>query len=305
LSQDIKTEQDNASTERPLRQRRAAAISATESISEMTTLTTTRSGRKVVGRRVIIREDSESDLNDDDDDDDDDEHGILPTRGRPRRAKAAVTRQLAGVESISLYNAGSNHSRQRGRNNVQAGKHRRPPRPPQSQASSVDNDDAYTQSMSGDKDMVCCDRCDRWVHVACDPSLTPADYERLTKDTGAHYVCPLCDTSKLAQLMAQRPLQHGRAGHLPRLAALAEKAEKDASALAAIQSDAAPVPVRQIMIDAATRRGVVAPALHAAGHGWFDGDCRFRDMPWQPQQLSQATMMTMTAASSGALTTHT
>ncbi|CAG8600563.1 9733_t:CDS:2 [Ambispora leptoticha] len=44
-----------------------------------------------------------------------------------------------------------------------------------------------------DNDMVCCDRCDRWIHCGCDEILTPKKYQELVEDADANYQCPLCD----------------------------------------------------------------------------------------------------------------
>ncbi|KXS12195.1 hypothetical protein M427DRAFT_59713 [Gonapodya prolifera JEL478] len=44
---------------------------------------------------------------------------------------------------------------------------------------------------NNDLQMVCCDLCDRWVHVDCDTELTPERYEKLSEDPNAKYACPL------------------------------------------------------------------------------------------------------------------
>lgn len=43
-----------------------------------------------------------------------------------------------------------------------------------------------------DKDMICCDECDRWVHARCDPLITPERYKELVEED-AKYKCPLCE----------------------------------------------------------------------------------------------------------------
>ncbi|KAL1923377.1 uncharacterized protein VTP21DRAFT_8357 [Calcarisporiella thermophila] len=47
--------------------------------------------------------------------------------------------------------------------------------------------------MGEEDDMVCCDQCDRWVHLKCDEKLTPELYEMLVEDAEAKYQCPLCE----------------------------------------------------------------------------------------------------------------
>eukprot|EP00050_Salpingoeca_kvevrii_P000441 m.148356 g.148356 ORF g.148356 m.148356 type:complete len:196 (+) comp10118_c0_seq6:1733-2320(+) len=41
-----------------------------------------------------------------------------------------------------------------------------------------------------DLPMVCCDKCDRWLHTECD-GIDEAKYERLSEH-GSHYVCLFC-----------------------------------------------------------------------------------------------------------------
>ncbi|KAJ1658565.1 hypothetical protein IWQ61_002210 [Dispira simplex] len=43
-----------------------------------------------------------------------------------------------------------------------------------------------------DMNMICCDTCDRWVHIRCDPQLTMDKYQLLVEDESAKYNCPLC-----------------------------------------------------------------------------------------------------------------
>lgn len=48
---------------------------------------------------------------------------------------------------------------------------------------------------SGDEDdnnMVCCDECNRWVHMECDGQLTEAKVEEMGKDESLKYTCPVC-----------------------------------------------------------------------------------------------------------------
>ncbi|KAI9340052.1 chromatin remodelling complex Rsc7/Swp82 subunit-domain-containing protein [Zopfochytrium polystomum] len=55
-----------------------------------------------------------------------------------------------------------------------------------------------------DLEMACCDECDRWIHVNCDPLLTDALYRRLTTQSSTPYTCALCDPSRLDVLIAKR-----------------------------------------------------------------------------------------------------
>lgn len=48
---------------------------------------------------------------------------------------------------------------------------------------------------SGDEDdnnMVCCDECNRWVHMECDGQLTEAKVDEMGKDESLKYTCPVC-----------------------------------------------------------------------------------------------------------------
>ena len=43
---------------------------------------------------------------------------------------------------------------------------------------------------------VCCDMCDTWVHVSCDPKILLSDYQILVTDFSDDlWVCTLCDTA--------------------------------------------------------------------------------------------------------------
>ncbi|KAI8621788.1 chromatin remodelling complex Rsc7/Swp82 subunit-domain-containing protein [Chytriomyces sp. MP71] len=57
----------------------------------------------------------------------------------------------------------------------------------------------YNEEME-DIAMACCDVCDRWIHVGCDPDLTEARYKKLQN---AKYTCVLCSegSSKINALM--------------------------------------------------------------------------------------------------------
>ncbi|GES85246.1 chromatin remodelling complex Rsc7/Swp82 subunit-domain-containing protein [Rhizophagus clarus] len=44
-----------------------------------------------------------------------------------------------------------------------------------------------------DKEMICCDVCDRWIHIRCDEDITSEKYQELVENTDANYKCPLCD----------------------------------------------------------------------------------------------------------------
>ncbi|KAI8894495.1 chromatin remodelling complex Rsc7/Swp82 subunit-domain-containing protein [Globomyces pollinis-pini] len=45
--------------------------------------------------------------------------------------------------------------------------------------------------------MVCCDQCERWIHVGCDPELTEERYEELVKSEDPKYTCLLCEPRRL------------------------------------------------------------------------------------------------------------
>ncbi|KAI8808393.1 hypothetical protein BJ742DRAFT_279344 [Cladochytrium replicatum] len=57
---------------------------------------------------------------------------------------------------------------------------------------------------SEDLAMVCCDACDRWVHVGCDPTLTDGQYQELVEQTDSKYTCILCHPEHVALLLEQR-----------------------------------------------------------------------------------------------------
>ncbi|KAJ3289772.1 PHD finger protein 10 [Rhizoclosmatium sp. JEL0117] len=60
----------------------------------------------------------------------------------------------------------------------------------------------YNEEME-DIAMACCDVCDRWIHVGCDPDLTESRYKKLDS-MNAKYTCVLCsDAGKLQVLMAR------------------------------------------------------------------------------------------------------
>ncbi|CAG8670618.1 11006_t:CDS:2, partial [Racocetra persica] len=48
------------------------------------------------------------------------------------------------------------------------------------------------QESDDDKDMICCDQCDRWIHSRCDSALTPELYQELVEVPDTKYKCPLC-----------------------------------------------------------------------------------------------------------------
>ncbi|KAI8913030.1 chromatin remodelling complex Rsc7/Swp82 subunit-domain-containing protein [Powellomyces hirtus] len=52
-----------------------------------------------------------------------------------------------------------------------------------------------------DSAMVCCDACDRWIHVDCDPDLTHAQYEKLVEEPDSKYTCLLCSSDKLDRVL--------------------------------------------------------------------------------------------------------
>ncbi|CAG8562890.1 15589_t:CDS:2 [Acaulospora morrowiae] len=49
------------------------------------------------------------------------------------------------------------------------------------------------QENEDDKDMVCCDDCDSWIHARCDSAITPERYKELVEDPDVKYRCPLCE----------------------------------------------------------------------------------------------------------------
>ncbi|KAJ1861521.1 Structural maintenance of chromosomes protein 5 [Coemansia sp. RSA 989] len=50
----------------------------------------------------------------------------------------------------------------------------------------------YANCQVGNSSMVCCDICQFWVHVDCDPALTPSVYDALITLEDEAYVCPRC-----------------------------------------------------------------------------------------------------------------
>ncbi|TPX31524.1 hypothetical protein SmJEL517_g05170 [Synchytrium microbalum] len=59
---------------------------------------------------------------------------------------------------------------------------------------------------SDENAMVCCDSCDRWIHVGCDPNLTQARYNRLAADDAAKFTCGVCEEDRLDGILkAQGP----------------------------------------------------------------------------------------------------
>ncbi|KAJ1536174.1 hypothetical protein HK096_000347 [Nowakowskiella sp. JEL0078] len=59
--------------------------------------------------------------------------------------------------------------------------------------------------------MACCDSCDRWIHVGCDPDLTVEAYQALTDVSESKYTCVLCDLSRTLQIV-ERGIRSGREG---------------------------------------------------------------------------------------------
>ncbi|ORX47952.1 hypothetical protein DM01DRAFT_1338790 [Hesseltinella vesiculosa] len=43
-----------------------------------------------------------------------------------------------------------------------------------------------------DKEMVTCDKCERWIHTRCDKAMTPKRYNEICDDENAKYTCPMC-----------------------------------------------------------------------------------------------------------------
>ncbi|KAJ3082989.1 PHD finger protein 10, partial [Quaeritorhiza haematococci] len=61
----------------------------------------------------------------------------------------------------------------------------------------------YTED-SDDLAMVCCDSCDRWIHVGCDPELSNDMYQQLVEEPDSKYTCILCDAPKLSNYLAKK-----------------------------------------------------------------------------------------------------
>ncbi|KAG9327654.1 hypothetical protein KVV02_006358 [Mortierella alpina] len=54
-------------------------------------------------------------------------------------------------------------------------------------------DDAQSDTAGeDDNNMVCCDECNRWVHIDCDGQLTEELVEEMGKDESLKYTCPPC-----------------------------------------------------------------------------------------------------------------
>ncbi|KAF9954792.1 hypothetical protein BGZ70_010454 [Mortierella alpina] len=55
------------------------------------------------------------------------------------------------------------------------------------------DDDAQSDTAGeDDNNMVCCDECNRWVHIDCDGQLTEELVEEMGKDESLKYTCPPC-----------------------------------------------------------------------------------------------------------------
>ncbi|KAH6589047.1 hypothetical protein BASA61_005751 [Batrachochytrium salamandrivorans] len=61
---------------------------------------------------------------------------------------------------------------------------------------------------SDDLAMVCCDDCERWVHVGCDPELTEEVYQQLVEEEEPVFTCALCDDRKREMLLEIRQKVH-------------------------------------------------------------------------------------------------
>ncbi|KND00733.1 uncharacterized protein SPPG_03849 [Spizellomyces punctatus DAOM BR117] len=62
----------------------------------------------------------------------------------------------------------------------------------------------HVYSEDDDTEMACCDSCDRWIHVGCDPELTEKRYQQLVEEPDAKYTCVLCDGDKLEALIRKK-----------------------------------------------------------------------------------------------------
>ncbi|TPX58836.1 hypothetical protein SpCBS45565_g07905 [Spizellomyces sp. 'palustris'] len=62
----------------------------------------------------------------------------------------------------------------------------------------------HVYSEDDDTEMACCDSCDRWIHVGCDPDLTERRYQQLVEEPDAKYTCVLCDGDKLGALIRKK-----------------------------------------------------------------------------------------------------
>ncbi|KAI9595577.1 hypothetical protein BDF19DRAFT_58172 [Syncephalis fuscata] len=49
--------------------------------------------------------------------------------------------------------------------------------------------------------MACCDICERWIHMRCDPELSEERLEELEQDNES-YACPLCSSRLKVTLAA-------------------------------------------------------------------------------------------------------
>ena len=63
----------------------------------------------------------------------------------------------------------------------------------------------FTKKQS--KDMICCDKWELWIHVSCDPALTPEKYHALSVNENLKYFCPNCthveESGKMAKLVKE------------------------------------------------------------------------------------------------------
>lgn len=62
-------------------------------------------------------------------------------------------------------------------------------------------------NVNDDDQALCCDSCDKWIHVSCDCSLTVNDYNKMLKDSSDDpWFCPVCRSAPQSQIPSQSGL---------------------------------------------------------------------------------------------------